>query len=69
MNKLKDQKWWEDVTTRIIKTAAQTAVALIGTNTVGITDVDWIAVASASALAGVVCFLMNLAALPAPEEE
>lgn len=69
MSKLKEKKWWEDVATRIIKTVAQTAVALIGTNAVGITEVDWIAVASASALSGVVCLFMNLAALPAPDEE
>jgi hypothetical protein len=44
-----------------LRTAAQTAVALIGTNAVGITDVDWGAVGSTSALAGVLAVLMALA--------
>lgn len=43
-----------------VRTAAQTAVALIGTNAVGFTDVDWVGVASASGLAAVVCVLVAL---------
>lgn len=44
--------------TRPVRTMAQTAVALIGTEAVGVTDVDWVGVASASALSGVICLLM-----------
>lgn len=43
-----------------VRTAAQTAVAVIGTNAVGITDVDWVGVASASGLAALVCILLAL---------
>ena len=43
-----------------IRTAAQTAVAVIGTNAVGITSVDWLGVASASAVAAIVCILLAL---------
>ena len=46
---------------RAVKTCAQTAVALIGTNTMGVTDVNWGAVASASLLSGVVSVLMSIA--------
>lgn len=46
---------------RAIKTMAQTAVALLGTGAVGILDVDWVAVVSASALAGVVSILTSIA--------
>lgn len=49
---------------RAIRTAAQAAVSLIGTNAMGITDIDWIAVASASALSAVVSILMAIAGLP-----
>lgn len=46
---------------RAVKTMAQTAVALLGTGAVGILDVDWVAVVSASALAGVVSILTSIA--------
>ena len=49
---------------RAVKTVAQTAVALIGTNAIGITEVDWIGVASGAALAGVVSLLTSLAGIP-----
>jgi len=46
---------------RAIKTAAQTAISLIGTNAIGITAVDWVAVVSAAALAAVVSLLTSVA--------
>lgn len=46
---------------RAIRTAAQTAVALIGTNAVGVTDVNWIGVASGAALASIVSVLTSIA--------
>lgn len=62
-------KWAKAAGIRAIKTVAQAAVALIGTNTFGITDVDWIAVASAAALAGVVSILTSVAGLPEVKED
>ena len=56
--------WIKAAVVRAIKTAAQTAVALIGTNAIGITAVDWAAVASAAALAAVVSLLTSVAGLP-----
>ena len=38
----------------------QTAVALIGTNAAGVLDVDWVAVLSASALAGILSVLTSV---------
>ena len=57
-------KWIKAAGIRSIKTMAQTAVALIGTNAIGITEVDWLAVGSASLLAGIVSILTSVAGLP-----
>ena len=55
--------WLKAAGIRAIKTVCQTAVATIGTAAV-LTEVDWIAVASASVLAGVLSLLTSLAGLP-----
>ena len=48
---------------RAIKTAAQTFLALVGTNVAGITDVEWKAVGSAVALATVLSVVTSLASV------
>lgn len=58
------KKWIKAALVRAIKTMAQTAAALIGTGAIGILDVDWIAVLSASALSGVLSLLTSIAGLP-----
>lgn len=63
------KRWVKAALIRAIKTVAQTAVALIGTNAIGITAVDWIAVASAAALAGIVSILTSIAGLPEVKED
>lgn len=62
------KKWLKCAGIRAVKTVAQTAVAMIGTSVV-ISDVDWVVVASASALAGVLSILTSLAGLPEVEKE
>lgn len=62
-------KWFKAAGIRAVKTMAQTAVALLGTGAIGILDVDWIAVLSASALAGIVSLLTSIAGLPELKEE
>ena len=54
---------------RAIRTCAQTAVALIGTNAMGVTEVDWVGVVSGAALAGVVSLLTSVAGLPEVTDE
>lgn len=65
---LKNKKWWKAAGIRALKTVAQTAIATIGTAAL-IENVNWLVVASASALAGVLSFLTSLAGLPEVEEE
>ncbi len=68
MNKAKVLKWLKAVGIRTAKTMAETAIALIGTNTIGITEVDWLGVLSACALSGVVTVLINIKGLPEVKE-
>ena len=56
--------WLKMVGVKVAKTMAETALAVIGTNTIGITEVDWFGVLSACALSGVVTVLFNIKGLP-----
>ena len=61
------KKWLKAAGIRAIKTVAQTAIATIGTTAL-LDEVNWIAVASASALAGVLSLLTSVAGLPELKE-
>lgn len=56
-------KWLKAAVVRALKTMAQTAVATIGVSAV-MSEVNWIAVGSASLLAGILSLLTSLAGLP-----
>lgn len=60
---LKSRQWWKAAGIRALKTVAQTAIATIGTAAM-LQEVNWIVVASASVLAGILSFLTSLAGLP-----
>lgn len=62
------KKWWKAAGIRAIKTVAQTAVATIGTTAV-MSEVNWLMVASASVLAGILSLLTSLAGLPEVKED
>ena len=59
--------WFKAAGVRAIKTVAQTAVATIGTSAV-IGDVNWVMVASASVLAGILSLLTSVAGIPEVKE-
>ena len=61
------KKWLKSVLIITIKTMAETAIAVIGTNVVGITEVDWLGVGSAVLLSGVVTILFNIKSIPEGE--
>lgn len=67
MDKTKLIKWLKAAGVRALRTVAQTALATIGTSAV-LGDVNWIAVGSASALAGVLSLLTSVAGLPELKE-
>lgn len=60
------KKWFSAAGIRAIKTVAQTAVATIGTSAV-MGEVNWLAVGSASVLAGILSLLTSVAGLPEVE--
>ena len=56
-------KWFKWAGIRAIKTVAQTAIATIGTSAI-IEEVNWLIVASASVLAGLLSRLTSVAGIP-----
>lgn len=62
----KTKIWIKAAAVRAIKTVAQTAVGVIGASAL-ITEIDFLVVLSASALAGLVSLLTSIAGLPEVE--
>mgnify|MGYP002710949076 CR=1 FL=1 len=68
MKKTNWKLWWKAAAVRAVKTIAQTAVATIGTSAM-LAEVNWIMVASASVLSGVLSLLTSVAGLPEVNQE
>ena len=56
--------WWKAVGIRAIKTFAEGALAVLGTQAAFIHEVNWLMVLSGGAMAAVVSFLLALKGLP-----
>ena len=63
MKNIFTKQWAKATAVRAVKTVAQTAIATIGVSAV-MSDVNWIAVVSASLLAGILSVLTSVAGLP-----
>lgn len=68
MNKTYWNRWFKAAGMRAVKTVAQTAIATIGTSAI-MTEVNWVTVASAAALAGILSLLTSIAGLPEVEKD
>lgn len=66
---LKFKKWLKAAGIRSVKTVAETALAVIGTNAAGITDVDWLGLLSACLLSGIITLLTCIKGLPEIKQE
>ena len=67
MKNIFTKAWAKATAVRAIKTVAETAIATIGVSAV-MSDVNWIAVGSASLLAGILSVLTSVAGLPEVSE-
>ena len=61
------KQWWYAAGIRALKTLAQTAAAAISTTAL-LSEIDWVVVGSASALAAILSLLTSLAGLPELQE-
>ena len=60
--------WLKTTWIKVVKTMAETAIAVIGTNTMGVTEVNWLGLFSACALSGFVTMLFNIKSMPEADE-
>ena len=62
------KNWIRAAGIRAVKTVAQTAVAMLSGEMIGIVEVNWLNVLSVAAMAGVVSLLTSVAGLPELKE-
>jgi hypothetical protein len=53
-------EFWSYAGERAIKTVAQSAVAFLGTGTIGLFEIDWVSIASVSLGAGLLSVLTSI---------
>lgn len=68
MTKESIKKWLIAACVRAVKTAAQTALAAMGTTFVAITQLDWPQIAALAATAAVASVLTSIVGVPEVEE-
>lgn len=62
MSALTSKSFWADAVERAIRTVAQAALALLTVSGTDLLTLDWVGLASASALAGIISILMSIVA-------
>lgn len=63
-----NMNWFKAAGMRAVKTMAQAALAVIGTGTIGLMEVDWLNILSITLMAGVCSVLTSIAGLPEVKE-
>ncbi len=66
--KIKSKAWLKAAAIRAVRTVAQTAAAIIGTEAM-LSNVNWTLVLSSAALSGILSVLTSLSGLPEAEEK
>lgn len=66
--KIKSKVWLKAAAIRAVRTVAQTAAAIIGTEAM-LSNVNWTLVLSSAALSGILSVLTSLSGLPEAEEK
>lgn len=65
---MKNTLWFKAAGIRAVKTMAQAALAVLGTGTIGLMEVDWLNLISITIMAGVSSILTSIAGLPEVKE-
>ena len=60
--------FWREAAERAIKTFAQTAVAIIGADMVGVMEVNWVGIGSIALVAAIASILTSIASAPVGEK-
>lgn len=66
---MKNTIWFKAAGIRAVKTMAQAALAVLGTGTIGLMEVDWLNIVSITLMAGICSVLTSIAGLPEVKEE
>ncbi|WP_288339016.1 holin [uncultured Allobaculum sp.] len=61
--------WIKAAGVRAVKTMAQAALAVLGTGTIGLMEVDWLNIVSITLMAGICSVLTSIAGLPEVKDE
>lgn len=61
--------WFKAAAVRAVKTMAQAALAVLGTGTIGLMEVDWLNLVSITLMAGICSVLTSIAGLPEVKDE
>ncbi|WP_300927443.1 holin [uncultured Allobaculum sp.] len=61
--------WIKAAGVRAVKTMARAALAVLGTGTIGLMEVDWLNIVSITLMAGICSVLTSIAGLPEVKDE